>query len=168
MSESTKKKSVIRTMALYATPIPALSRAAKALLSAAKGLAKAAPVSKKEKAAGEASSWDSMTPAERFHHASVTGEWTEQDLYRQMAAFRAAKFVQLFVGVMLLPAAVMLALYASLWVVAFGVPTLASFSVVMLAQSLRHAWWQCQIDLRSMISFKEFVGRPDLFGRLFA
>jgi len=171
VSELKNKRKVVRTLVLYATPIPAFSRAAKAILSAARGVANAAPVSKKEEIAdepGESSLWNSMTPVERFHHACVTGEWTEQDLFRQMAAFRAAKFVQLFVSFMMIPSIVMLVLYAPWWVVAFGVPALASFSVVMLAQSLRHAWWQCQIDLRAMISFKEFVGRSDLLGRLFA
>ena len=171
MSESPKKKSAFRALALYATPIPPLARGTKALLNAFRGIAGAASQLKKEKserAAPELTPWGAMSPAEKFHHACVTDSWTEQDLYRQMAAYRAAKFVQLFVGVMLLPAAVLLVLYSPWWVIAFGVPALVSFSIVMLVQSLRHAWWQCQIDMREMISFKEFVGRSDLFGRLFA
>lgn len=169
MSDTSKSKTgrVVRQVLLYATPIPALARAVKAMKAAGKGIAAARPRVKAE-AEADASPLDGMSPEERFHHDCVAGDWTDQDLRHQMGAFRAAKFAQLFVSLMMLPAILAVVMSAPWWVISFSVPALASFGVVMFAQALRHAWWQCQIDMRSMISFKEFMGRSDLFGRLFA
>jgi hypothetical protein len=163
------KKRLALKVASYATPYPVVSRVVKSLMKSGKAVAESIPKAKDDevKAAG-ATKWAQMTPEQRFQHAYAEGGWSEEDLIKQYGAFRAAKFVLLVIGLALLPALLGVAFTAPLWIVMFTVPVMASFSVVLLAQSLRHAWWQCQIELRAMITFKEFFGRRDLLGWLFA
>lgn len=166
------KKKVALKVASYATPYPTFARAFQSLVKLGKGVSAAIPKkdgtddARAEPAAP--GSWAAMSASEKFEHAYSQGGWTEEQVLRQYGAFRAAKFVQLVIGLALLPALVAVAITAPLWLVMFSVPVMSAFSVVLIAQAFRHAWWQCQIDLRAMITFKEFIGRSDLFARLFA
>lgn len=165
------KKRIALKVVSYATPYPLIARVFQSVSKSGKAIAEAIPARKQAgsaEAEADVCAWSALSPQEKFQKAFVDGQWTEEALVRQYAAFRAAKFVQLVVGFSVLPLVVLIAMYAPWWVVMFGAPAIASFGVVLLAQSLRHAWWQCQIEQRSMMTFKEFVGRDDVFQYLFA
>lgn len=105
--------------------------------------------------------WHRMSSKEKWLYAYEVGQWDEEALTLQRGSISLAKWIFLLAAILMPVAITLVVVSVPIWISAFLVPALLFFTAFAVVQFLRHAWWICQIDLRDMISFRDFLRRKD-------
>lgn len=106
------------------------------------------------------------TPHEKFEEIYQANRWTEPELACQARAARNTRLGSLALVVVLFPVLIWLVATSSLWVsMLAGVCSMALFAACV-AQAIRFAWWEAQIEERSCFPMREFLSRKDIFRRV--
>lgn len=171
MNEKLKKgsKSLLRWM----TPLPVLSMFASQTIGSIRRSAEALRLvgsgneDNRNKSAEDVEEFSKLTPEQRFQKSYEDGAWTEDQLAIQSGRIRVAKFVLIIAAIAIVPFGVATFIYSSWWLAVFLGPATMAFSLILMAQALRHAWWGHQIKHRSMISFREFMSLESVWRNLF-
>lgn len=162
-----------RLLLRWMTPIPMLMDSGRSVAKSAGNIGEAvksageAKQKREDRARASDKEWQGLTAEQRFQKAYEVGAWSEEDLAKQSGSIRVAKFVFLFFGFALMPVVAANFILMPWWLAVFLGPLFVFFIVFSFAQALRHAWWDCQISQRSLITFKEFLSRRDMWSYLF-
>jgi len=107
-------------------------------------------------------------PKARFEVLYQLNGWTEESLLEQLTSVRLTKRTAAVLTVGMLIAGTASLLFAPVWSLLILVPASLTGGAVTLAQSLRFALFQSQLEQRSLHSLPALLSRPDLFRYLFA
>lgn len=105
-------------------------------------------------------------PRERFEAMYSIGGWSERELGEQRIAIVRTKLTALIMSSATLAGVVGALVMAPLWMLLFILPLGGSVLILCLAQTFKFAHYQAQIELRSLISARQFASRPDFLARL--
>lgn len=109
-----------------------------------------------------------MSPQELFLDFYERGAWSEAGLERNRGLYRQAKWACYVVAAATAIAAFwMIIAGGSLLLTFFVAPLLLIGSLVVVSRGAIEAWKQAQVELREVISFAQFMSRPDFFKRIF-
>ncbi|MEJ8837706.1 hypothetical protein [Ramlibacter sp. AN1133] len=107
-----------------------------------------------------------MSPAEKFEQTVEAWGWTEEALESQQVAARRTRIAALLTGGLGFLGLLGLMLVLQGWVVL----VLAAVAIVLatggVLQAVRFAWWEFQLQSRTLVPLRAFVSRPDLLSRL--
>jgi len=102
-----------------------------------------------------------------FEALFIHNKWTPERLIAQRRAVRRAKWTALCLFWIGFCVALAMAIFLhERYVLLFGMGFACFFTFFMGVQILRYALYQAQIDLRTLLTFKEFLGRADIFKRI--
>ena len=105
-------------------------------------------------------------PRERFEALYAIGGWSEQELDEQRRAVVRTKLVALIMSVVTFSGVLGALVMAPLWMLLFIVPLGGSLLILGLAQTFKFAHYQAQLEMRSLISARQFASLPDFLVRL--
>lgn len=110
-----------------------------------------------------------MSPAQLFENFYEEHDWQEPILARNRLTYRKSKRIYLASAAAGVVAGIAMTLiFPHPLFLFFIVPTALLASLILASKGMTEAWRQAQIELRSMISLEQFLGRGDLFKRLVA
>lgn len=152
-------------------PIGALSRASQALGQTGESLAEMAHTfrNKLPEQDGQELPGDPRTiadPCERFELIYKLNGWTPEEVIAQHKAVRRSKFAALVMAVVALVGYLVAMLTLPAWMLLVLVPVGGCLLILGAAQTFRFALYESQLELRSLISAREFASRNDFFRRL--
>ena len=107
------------------------------------------------------------TPREKFDEIFHLNGWTEAELVQQRKAARNTRLGMLGLVLVGLPSLLFVMLGLSFWVLAFVGPIAVILLAGCVALAARFAWWEAQIEERSIFPLIDFLARKDLFRRVF-
>ena len=105
-------------------------------------------------------------PRMRFEVLYEMNGWSAEELETQRKAVRRTKITSLIMCVLAFCAVVVGLLVAPVWMLLFAMPAAGCLLILSLAQVFKYAHFQAQIELRQLISAREFASLPDFFSRL--
>lgn len=161
-----KFKKILGAVALRLTPWPVIKRQvgeiSGALTRTVQRLREAKEVVTRKQNQAQAEHLAALTPEQLFELHYQAGSWTERELRERSGRLRVTKWIWLVAGALATAGAVRLAIVWP-WT-AMLVPAVAlAFVLVCLAKAAIGGWFEYQIYARSMIPFREFMGRPEFF-----
>lgn len=107
-----------------------------------------------------------QTPADKFQQTYDAWGWTEDALAKQLVAARRARIATLGTGVFGFFGVLVLMLTLKGWVLVVVAAMAMAVPVGGLLYALRFAWYEYQIQTRTLIPLREFLSREDLIARL--
>lgn len=161
-----KVKNILRAVALRLTPWPVIKRQVGEISGAftrtVQRLREAKDVVARKQNQAQAEHLATLTPEQLFEMHYQAGSWTERGLRERSGRLRVVKWIWLIAAALAMGSAVRLAI---IWPwTAMLVPTfLLAFSLVCLAEAAIGGLFEYQIYTRSMVNFREFMGRPEFF-----
>jgi hypothetical protein len=109
---------------------------------------------------------EGKSPQEKFQHIYEVNGWTEPQIQEQIRAARNTRLGSLGMVLVFFPLLVWLVASSALWVsILSGLVAVFVFAA-FVAQALRFAWWEAQIEERACFSLRGFLARRDVFKRL--
>jgi hypothetical protein len=109
-----------------------------------------------------------LTPQQKFAELAEEREWTEAELKTQHLAARRSRWASLIVGVLFFAGFLTGMWHLPFLVVAILAPLLLILVAASLVNASRMAWYEYQLETRSLVSLQVFLSRTDLFRRVFA
>ncbi len=103
-----------------------------------------------------------LTPEQLFQLHYEAGSWTERELGARSGRLRVTKWIWLVAAAFAIAGAVRLVILWP-WAAMLVPAVMLAFALVCLAKAAIGGWFEYQIYARSMIPFREFMGRPEFF-----
>lgn len=127
--------------------------------------AKALRARKRQQAEVAAQLLSGKTPQQKFEELVQAHDWTEDQLAEQMVAVRRTRMATLVSAVLIF--VMFLVSLASLpfWVMILAGPLLICLTAAAAVAAMRYAWYEYELETRSCVSLKQFLGREDIFAR---
>lgn len=107
-------------------------------------------------------------PKVRFEVLCRLNGWDDDGLLQQLTSVRLTKRAAAVLSLVLLTAGLVSLFFAPVWSLLIIVPATGTGAAVTMAQAMRFALFQSQLERRSLHGFGELLGRPDLFRYLFS
>lgn len=107
------------------------------------------------------------SPQEKFEEIFELNGWTEEQLVQQRKAARNTRLGM--VGLVVVGMIVLLVVMSGIpfWALAIIGPVSVIALAGCAAMAARFAWWEAQIEQRSIFPLAEFMSRKDFFRRVF-
>jgi hypothetical protein len=107
------------------------------------------------------------TDKDRFEFLVSQNEWSEQELINQALAAKRTRRAVLYLTGFLILALFAILLFASLWASYFFGLVLIGLSASTAGAAIKYAWFESQLQERSLHSMRSFLSREDFFTRIF-
>lgn len=109
-----------------------------------------------------------LTPSEKFAAEVNRGGWTSANLREQERAARIARRASLVMSAVGFVGFLVFMYFATVIMgLVFGLLAMALLACC-IAQAVRNAWWEFQLQGKVLVPLRDFLARPDLFRRLFS
>lgn len=166
------KKSILRTLLSYSTPVGAITRAADSIGKAGRAIKQTAHVMA-EQLPGQ--SEPGMYPEgdvrnirdakERFDVMYEMHGWNEKEFAKQKKTMKVTKITAMVMSILALAGVIVMAIVMPRWLSLFLIPMSGVILLLGMAQGFKFALYEAQLDLREFISAKEYIARPDFWAR---
>lgn len=103
---------------------------------------------------------------ERFEAIYLLNGWSRKELSDQLSAVRRTKLAALVMSAGAFAAVVTAMFILPVWLLLVVMPTGGCVLIIGLAQAFKFSHYQAQLEMRSLISAREFASLPDFFERL--
>lgn len=103
----------------------------------------------------------------RFETMYEMHKWTPGELKTQVKVLRRTKMTAFVMSIIAAGGVVVVATMLPRWAALFMIPLAGISMIVGFAQGFKYALYEAQIDLRELISSREYVSRNDFWKRLF-
>ena len=104
---------------------------------------------------------------EKFREIAQINGWTDWELQEQRQAARNTRLVMLAVFALGLLGLCILMFSAPYYMLVLIGAMMLVFLAFTLVVAARYAWWEAQIEERSIFPFKDFLARATLFATIF-
>jgi hypothetical protein len=160
-----KVKNILGAVALRLTPWPVVKRQVSEISGAftrtAQRIREAKNVVTRQQDRAQAEN-PQLTPEQLFEMHYQAGSWTERELSVRSGRLRVTKWIWLVAAALATAGAVRLAIVWP-WAAMLVPAVMVAFATVCLAKAALGGWLEYQIYTRSMVTFREFLGRPEFF-----
>lgn len=108
-----------------------------------------------------------MSEQQKFQEIYELNGWDEEQLQEQMKAARRTRLALLCTAAAGMSVVIGLTWFVKWWVMMLLGPVGVIYLAACAALSVKYAWFEYQLEVRSITPIKAFLSRPDLFSRVF-
>ena len=108
-----------------------------------------------------------ISEQEKFAQIYEMNGWSEAELQEQARASRRTRLALLCTAAVGMVGVIGLSWIVKWWVMMILGPVCVIYLAACAALSIKFAWYEYQIETRSITPIRAFLARPDLFARMF-